>query len=131
MTAPRGILRTVPARSAAPSHAVSYDVDVEIDAARALADLLRARETILDAVPVVTATRESLLRLPLDHRSGFLLTRVDGVSKVRAIIAISAMDQDEVHTIIEELVTLGAIAFLEDDEEPTLRIPSTPPSRRP
>jgi hypothetical protein len=92
----------------------------DIDAAMALADRIRARERIpLTAVPVVTVTMDALMKLPLDHRAGFMLTRIDGVSNVQNIIDISAMPFEEAMQLLEKLLTVGALGLASEDDEPT------------
>jgi hypothetical protein len=92
----------------------------KIEEALALADRVRARDRLpLSAIPVVTVTREALLKLPLDHRAGFMLTRIDGISTLQGIIDVSAMPQDEALVIIEKLLTVGALALATDEDEPT------------
>jgi hypothetical protein len=92
----------------------------DIEAALALADRVRARERLpLDAVPVVTVTRDALMKLPLDHRAGFLLTRIDGMSNIQSIIDISAMPFDEAMLLLEKLLTVGALGLASEDDGPT------------
>lgn len=92
----------------------------DIDAALALADRIPARERLpLTAVPVVTVTADSLMKLPLDHRAGFMLTRIDGISNVQSIIDISAMPVEEAMQILEKLLTVGALGLASKDDEPT------------
>lgn len=108
-----------------------------VQSALALAERVSARERVpLDSVPVVTVTREALLALPLDHRAGFMLTRIDGTSKVKAILDIAAMPSDEALALLGTLETLGALRFLSDEDEKTIRRasqhelpPFTPPRR--
>lgn len=93
----------------------------QIEEAMALADKVRAQEALPPtAVPVVTVTMETLMRLPLDHRAGFMLTRIDGVSNVRTIIDISAMPPDEALAVLEKLLTIGALGLASEGEEKTV-----------
>jgi hypothetical protein len=100
----------------------------QIEAAMALADQVRVQESLpMNAVPVVTVTQDALLRLPLDHRAGFMLTRIDGISSVRSIIDIAAMPIGEALTILEKLLTVGALGLAEQGEERTIENPSKAP----
>jgi len=93
-----------------------------VQSALALAERVVARERVpLEAVPVVTVAREELMALPLDHRAGFMLTRIDGRSPVRAILDIAAMPHDEALALLGTLETLGALRFLVDEDEKTIR----------
>jgi hypothetical protein len=60
------------------------------------------------------------MRLPLDHRAGFMLTPIDGTSNVQAVIDMSAMDRADALVIIEKLLTLGALSLVGDDDELTI-----------
>jgi hypothetical protein len=92
----------------------------QIEAAMKLADQVRARDRIpLTAVPVVTVTPDALMKLPLDARAGFVLTRIDGYSNVQDVIDMSAMPADEAMVLLEKLETLGALALMTDEDEVT------------
>lgn len=66
-------------------------------------DLSRVVEVALD---------EAELRwLGLDHRSGFLLSRVDGISTVEELLDICGMPKLEALKTLAELVERGAIRF--------------------
>lgn len=94
--------------------------DIDAALALALADRIRVRAGLpLTAVPVVTVTLDALMKLPLDHRAGFMLTRIDGISNVQNIIDISAMPFDEAMQILEKLLTVGALGLASKDDEPT------------
>jgi hypothetical protein len=58
----------------------------------------------LESVPWVVASFAELQRLPLDHRSGFILSLIDGRANITTIIDMSAMPRDEVIAILDELV---------------------------
>jgi hypothetical protein len=65
----------------------------------------------LDRV-VVQAMSDSQLRwLGLDHRSGFLLSRVDGVSNVEELLDICGMPRLEALKTLADLLERGAIRF--------------------
>jgi hypothetical protein len=48
--------------------------------------------------------------LPLDPRQGYLLSRLDGVTDVPGLAALTGLDPSEVTAILGDLVGLGAIA---------------------
>ena len=50
-----------------------------------------AYESLKDRVPVVMVAREQLRWLSIDHRAGFLLSHVDGVSSLEMILDVSGM----------------------------------------
>ena len=59
----------------------------------------------LDAVPVMTMPRAELKWLSLDHRSGFLLSLVDGQSSIDEIIDVSGMTALDVLKVLFDLQT--------------------------
>lgn len=63
----------------------------------------------LDAVPTVLCPPNQVIWLDLDHRSGFILSQVDGVSSYLEIMDIAGMDQLECITILAGLVEDGVI----------------------
>jgi hypothetical protein len=69
------------------------------------------------AIPVITLTIEALLALPLDHRAGFMLTRIDGNANVRSIIDVAGMSEEEAVEILEKLVALGALSLVKPRED--------------
>jgi len=64
---------------------------------------------VLMAVPTLAVSRAELGRLKLDHRAGFVLSHVDGVSDVESILDVSAMPQEETLNILAELAAQGII----------------------
>jgi hypothetical protein len=64
----------------------------------------------LDAIPRLTVTQADLAKLSLDHRSGFVLTFVDGVSTVDTLIDASGLPRLELLRILSELVTAGVLS---------------------
>ncbi|MEM6533077.1 MAG: hypothetical protein AAF654_10655 [Myxococcota bacterium] len=63
----------------------------------------------LTAVPTVLCPPDQVIWLDLDHRSGFILSQVDGVSTYHDIMEIAGMDPLECATILAELVAEGVI----------------------
>jgi DNA-binding IclR family transcriptional regulator len=47
----------------------------------------------------------------MDHRAGFVLSLVDGVSAVEAILDVCGMPRAEALRILHELIDIGAIAL--------------------
>ena len=69
-----------------------------------LKQMYAARLGPLDQVPSVAVPLEQLRWLTLDHRAGFLLSHVDGVSTLEEILDISGMPHLEAMRIIHDLV---------------------------
>lgn len=65
----------------------------------------------LDRVPLVVVPREQLRWLTIDHRAGFILSHVDGVSNLEEIIDISGMPELDALRILAELAQQRIIAF--------------------
>ncbi|MEL6545278.1 MAG: hypothetical protein AAFQ82_11680, partial [Myxococcota bacterium] len=63
----------------------------------------------LSAVPTVLCPPDQVIWLDLDHRSGFILSQVDGVSSYVDIMEIAGMDHLECALILAELVSGGVI----------------------
>ena len=76
-----------------------------------LKQMYAARLGALSQVPIVAIPAEQLRWLTLDHRSGFLLSHVDGVSTLEEILDISGMNHLEAMRIIYELLQQKVIAL--------------------
>ncbi len=76
-----------------------------------LKQMYAARLGPLDQVAVVAVPAEQLRWLTLDHRSGFLLSHVDGVSTLEEILDISGMPHLEAMRIICDLIQQKVIAL--------------------
>ncbi len=63
----------------------------------------------LDQVPVLLVSPSELRWLALDHRAGFVLSLIDGVSTVEEIIDVSTMPQMEVLRTLYNLITQNVI----------------------
>jgi hypothetical protein len=70
-----------------------------------------ARIGPLDRVPVVIVPRDQLRWLSIDHRAGFMLSHIDGVSNVEMILDVSGMPLLEALRILFELVQQRVISF--------------------
>lgn len=65
----------------------------------------------LDRVPLVAIPREQLRWLTIDHRAGFILSHVDGISNLEEIVDISGMPELDALRILSELAQQRIIAF--------------------
>jgi hypothetical protein len=68
----------------------------------------------VEAIPFVALDAPALQQLPLDHRAGFLLSNIDGVSTFGAIIEVmdaAGMDEGETRVVLDSLIGLGAVAL--------------------
>ena len=63
-----------------------------------------ARLGSLERIPFVAVPREQLRWLSIDHRSGFVLSRVDGISSLEQILDVSGMPTLDALRILYELV---------------------------
>ena len=70
-----------------------------------------ARIGPLDRVPIVVVPRDQLRWLSIDHRAGFVLSLVDGVSSLEMVLDVSGMPLLDVLRILYELVQQRVIAF--------------------
>jgi len=76
-----------------------------------LEQMYAARIGPLDRIPHVAVPREKLQWLSIDHRAGFVLSHVDGVSSLELIMAACGMPLLDVLRILHELVHSRVIAF--------------------
>ena len=76
-----------------------------------LEQMYAARIGPLDRIPHVAVPREKLQWLSIDHRAGFVLSHVDGVSSLQMIMAACGMPLLDVLRILHELVHSRVIAF--------------------
>jgi hypothetical protein len=76
-----------------------------------LRKMYAARIGPLDGVPIAIVPREQLRWLSLDHKAGFLLSLVDGVSSVEMIIDVSGMPELDTLRILAELTQQRIIAL--------------------
>lgn len=65
----------------------------------------------LDRVPVVMVPRDQLRWLSIDHKAGFVLSLVDGVSNLEMIIDVSGMPELDTLRILSELAQQRIIAL--------------------
>lgn len=76
-----------------------------------LIHMYTARVGPLDRVPVVMVAREQLRWLSIDHRAGFLLSHIDGVSSLEMILDVSGMPLLDALKILAELQQQRVISF--------------------
>ena len=76
-----------------------------------LAKMYSARLGPMDRVPVVLVPREQLKWLSLDHRAGFVLSLVDGVSSLEQILDVSGMSALDTLRILFEISAQRVIGF--------------------
>ncbi len=94
-------------------------IDPRDEAARACAEQCRVvlrqmyltRVGPLDRVPIVMVARDQLRWLTIDHRAGFVLSLVDGVSSLEMILDVSGMPELDALRILSELAQQRIIAF--------------------
>ena len=61
-------------------------------------------------VPKLLKTKAEIAAAPIDHRAGFLLAHVDGVTTVAGLVDVCGMPEEEVAQILERLRRLGIVA---------------------
>ena len=76
-----------------------------------LVQLYSARLGSMERVPLVAVPDSEVRWLGLDHRAGFLLSRVDGSHSLEEIIDVSGMPRLEALKMLTELLDAGAIRF--------------------
>lgn len=76
-----------------------------------LAELYVDRLGTLDAVPLVIMSGDELRAVSLDHRAGFLLSHVDGLSSLEMILDVSGMPRLDALRILVELVQKRVVAL--------------------
>ncbi|MBK8012811.1 MAG: hypothetical protein IPK13_15775 [Deltaproteobacteria bacterium] len=65
----------------------------------------------LDSVPHVVLSREEIIWLNLNHRSGFVLSQIDGTVSCEDLVALSGMSRLDTLKILTELLRQGVIAL--------------------
>lgn len=76
-----------------------------------LASLHGSRLGSLERMPSVGVQDEEIRWLGLDHRAGFLLSRVDGEHSLEELIDVSGMPRLDALRTLVELLDMGAIRF--------------------
>lgn len=62
-------------------------------------------------IPKFIKTKAEIAEAPIDHRAGFLLAHIDGVTSVQGLVDIAGMPENEVHEILDRLRRLGIVAI--------------------
>jgi hypothetical protein len=76
-----------------------------------LQQMYTARIGSLQRVPVVEVARDQLRWLSIDHRAGFVLSLVDGISSLEMILDVSGMPSLDALRILFELLEQRIISF--------------------
>jgi hypothetical protein len=61
-------------------------------------------------IPKLLMSKAEIAAAPIDHRAGFLLAHIDGVTTVAALVDICGMPEDELTEILDRLRRLGIVA---------------------
>lgn len=61
-------------------------------------------------IPRLLMSKAEIAAAPIDHRAGFLLAHIDGVTTVAALVDICGMPEDELNEILNRLRRLGIVA---------------------
>ena len=77
-------------------NALQYRYTVNAEAQNVIGDI--------ETVPRVLMSPEEVIWLDLDHRSGFVLAQIDGVSTYEEIVELTGMDRIESFRILAKLV---------------------------
>lgn len=76
-----------------------------------LKKMYAARIGRLDRVPVVSVPRDQMRWLSIDHRAGFVLSLIDGVSTVEMVLDVTGMPELDALRILSELVQQRIVSF--------------------
>ncbi len=63
----------------------------------------------LDKIPVLRVSPSEIAKLPLDHRAGFVLAMIDGMSPLDAIVDASGLPSADVLHIVQQLLAMSII----------------------
>jgi hypothetical protein len=69
------------------------------------------RPEMLAKVPRLAVSTTELMKLPLDHRAGFIASFVDGTFTIEMILDACAMPREEALSLLEDLAARGVIAL--------------------
>jgi hypothetical protein len=64
-----------------------------------------------DSIPRLTVPRDELMTWALDHREGFIVSLLDGVSTVEAILDMAAMPEGQGLFVLCDLCARGLVAL--------------------
>ncbi len=89
---------------------VLEEVDAELD--DPASDFVVPPQVIpMSAIPRLCMRASELVALPLDHRSGFLLSHIDGKRTVENVVDVSHLSPVDTLEAIGSLIALGAITI--------------------
>ncbi|HSO35591.1 MAG TPA: hypothetical protein VLT33_23845 [Labilithrix sp.] len=74
-------------------------------------DFSSAQQISRSATPRLCMRAAEIVALPLDHRSGFLLSHIDGKRTVEEVIDVSHLSPPDTLEVIASLIMLGAITI--------------------
>ena len=63
----------------------------------------------LEAIPTVKISPDEIVWHKLDHRAGFLLSRIDGTLTYSDLLDVSGMDRFETFRVLAQLLEQGVI----------------------
>ncbi len=72
---------------------------------------VHAAPSFLAKIPVVVLSPEKILAERLDHRSGFVLSLLDGTTTVEELLDVSGMSEEETLVVLEDLRARGIVAL--------------------
>src|SRR5262249_13303145 len=75
----------------------------------ALQGVYEGRLGSLDAIPKVSIGPEEIVALNLDHRAGFVLSQIDGVSSFEDLFSLSGMSRLDTARILGQLLDMKVI----------------------
>ena len=102
-----------------------------VAAALVRAETVRVEERLApSSIPRVNLSLTELLKLPLDHRAGFMLTRVDGATDVESILNVAGMPHGEAIEVLDKLLTVGAVSIVGDRGVDPSDDVTLPPNRK-
>ena len=90
-----------------PNHQAAFDAHEK--AVEALTKMFESKIGNRERVPKVLMSPDELIWLDLDHRSGYVLSQVDGVSSFDEIIEVLGMERLEVCRLLVKLLQCRAI----------------------
>jgi hypothetical protein len=67
--------------------------------------------SLAQGVPVQLLGADDARSLPMDHREAFVLSLVDGMTAVETLVDVSGMPREQVLSILQRLLDVGAIAM--------------------
>ena len=72
---------------------------------------VRAAESFLAKIPRVAFAVDRIRAEHLDHRSGFVLSLLDGATTVEELLDVSGMSEEETLAVLEDLQARGIVSL--------------------